>query len=225
MRHRAVLEVLQVLIQTLDMTVAHPADLATLNLLEPMLAEDSMEALGICWICKVDESIADVAPVVHIHGQVEKIVGRFEAARIDLFHQGVLRVLVGDVTQHHGGRTLVGCRSPHQVRLQVFRLRNALGVVRGECPLRRVCSCRNLFRAAVRPRLPRDLPGERTCRGIDGRPLTREGLARIQHVIEEELKPAVRGRVRAHHCDEVAKLGRKLSFERGRQATTLASTA
>mmetsp|Transcript_116058 Transcript_116058/g.248198 ORF Transcript_116058/g.248198 Transcript_116058/m.248198 type:complete len:425 (+) Transcript_116058:325-1599(+) len=50
---------------------------------------------------EVDEAIANVAPLLEVDGEVYKIKLATEI-RVELFHQHLARVLVGDVPQHYG---------------------------------------------------------------------------------------------------------------------------
>mmetsp|Transcript_118321 Transcript_118321/g.314896 ORF Transcript_118321/g.314896 Transcript_118321/m.314896 type:complete len:228 (+) Transcript_118321:703-1386(+) len=151
--HSAVLKVAEICVEALDMRNTDTADLAAVEPLEAVIRKCPTKALSILWHLKIDERIAHVAAVVHVHRQIEEIISTPKANFVDLLQEGGLRVLVGDVPKHHGGdsaiRHAVACMG-----LQVLRPWDYLGMVRLEVPLRvgrAVVICAALARPRRRP--------------------------------------------------------------------------
>mmetsp|Transcript_54228 Transcript_54228/g.156700 ORF Transcript_54228/g.156700 Transcript_54228/m.156700 type:complete len:483 (-) Transcript_54228:2259-3707(-) len=132
-RHRAVLEVLQVRVQALHMRCAHVTDLPARVLPEAVLRKHGVEALRIGGQPEVDKGVAHIAAVLDIHRQVEEVVCPCEAHLVDLLQQCALRVLVRDVPQHQRrDRCVLTAQALFSARSQILRPRHSFGVVRLE---------------------------------------------------------------------------------------------
>mmetsp|Transcript_30057 Transcript_30057/g.65542 ORF Transcript_30057/g.65542 Transcript_30057/m.65542 type:complete len:208 (-) Transcript_30057:31-654(-) len=89
---------------------------------------------------EIDERIADVAFVVHIHGQIEEVKGASKAALVDLLQKLRLRVLVRDIPQHHGGDWHFARRTSSGLCSKILWLWDAHCVVGLEATFDSLCS-------------------------------------------------------------------------------------
>lgn len=95
----------------LDTGIADIANLLAVELL-PLLAVELLDEWDdVGRPHHVDKSIAHIAFVLEIDGQVEKVVGAAKLF-IDGGEQHLLRVLVGNVLDHQGCALVLACKTP-----------------------------------------------------------------------------------------------------------------
>mmetsp|Transcript_1883 Transcript_1883/g.4340 ORF Transcript_1883/g.4340 Transcript_1883/m.4340 type:complete len:308 (+) Transcript_1883:1515-2438(+) len=114
-------QILHVLVSALHPCVAHLHNLVAVKAWQHLGAFGSVplthELGSHLWLAEVDEGVADVALAVEIDGQVDKVVLSF-ILLVQLLHEQVPGVSVGNVPQHHSGR-LRGHLHLHLVELHL----------------------------------------------------------------------------------------------------------
>lgn len=104
----SLVEVVSQSLLALDSTVCDLANLLGVEGLPSLAVHVLEEGYDVDWVDKVDEGVADVAAVVHVHGQVEEVVLALMES-VDSLEEHILGVLVGDITNHDGcARVLTG---------------------------------------------------------------------------------------------------------------------
>mmetsp|Transcript_33269 Transcript_33269/g.72612 ORF Transcript_33269/g.72612 Transcript_33269/m.72612 type:complete len:208 (-) Transcript_33269:97-720(-) len=138
LQHSTVFKVFEVLVESLHVRSADNSNLPAVESLEAVVGKSVLEPVGDPRQLKVDEGITDIAPIVHVHGEVKEIISSLEAVLIDLLQERALRVLIRNVPKHHS-RGFGTLGSVAGSGLQVLRSRNTLRVIGLEVLTLKLC--------------------------------------------------------------------------------------
>mmetsp|Transcript_51657 Transcript_51657/g.136501 ORF Transcript_51657/g.136501 Transcript_51657/m.136501 type:complete len:204 (+) Transcript_51657:223-834(+) len=107
LHHLLLLKMMQQVLQPLDVGHGHSTNLVGWKSLELVVGKRFCASLGGLSRLEIDEGIPDVFVVLEIDRQIQKIILVCKTHLIDLVHEHLLLVPVGDVPDHQGGLLLL----------------------------------------------------------------------------------------------------------------------
>lgn len=140
-RLRLLVHILNKVALALNASIGDLTDLFGVEGLPRLVVQVLVEGHDVYGINEIDECVADVAAVVQIQREVEKVVAAL-VVPVDALQEHLFSVLVGDVPDHDGCSRVLSAQDTVQVDLELwvgvlptlFAVRcTALGVLRPRC--------------------------------------------------------------------------------------------
>ena len=123
-RLRLLVDILHEVTLTLDSTKGNLANLLGIKVFPGLIVQVFEEGNNVHWINKVDESVPDIAAIVKVQRQVEKVISAL-VMPVNALQEHLLSVLVRDVPNHNRSASVLTPKDSVQIDGE-FRIGRAL---------------------------------------------------------------------------------------------------